>query len=265
MPRPKVQRVPAEAAREPTAVGRLPGHDAMHGKPLYVRVEEHLRELISSGKLVPGDLIPSEPQLARSLGVSQGTAKKGIDNLVRERLLYRHQGKGTYVSRIDFNNSLFRFFSYGDAEGKDQRIHKETTRRRRLPGPPEVCRRLHRAPGTELLYVERVGYGSRRAPVLMERSWWPAELLPGLEKEELHIPDLMYAVVAEKFGVLVVRAEETLTAEASDAETAAVLGIDEGSPVVVLKRMTYTTGNQLIEFRITKGRADKFSYKTEIR
>ena len=86
-------------------------------KPLYRVVEDYLMAFIDSGELVSGDLIPSEPQLAATLGVSQGTVKKAIDNLVWEKKLYRHQGKGTYVSRIDFNDSLFRYFSYGGADG----------------------------------------------------------------------------------------------------------------------------------------------------
>ena len=44
-------------------------------KPLYQVVEDHIRGLIDAGTLVPGDLIPSEPQLARQLQVSQGTVK----------------------------------------------------------------------------------------------------------------------------------------------------------------------------------------------
>ena len=62
-----------------------------------------------------------------------------------------------------------------------------------------------------------------------------------------------------------VRAEETLTADAADAQTAEILGIEPGAPVLVLHRETYTTNNRIIEFRVSKGRADKFSYKTEIR
>jgi GntR family transcriptional regulator len=233
-------------------------------KPLYQVVEDHIRRLINSGELVPGDLIPSEPQLARQLHVSQGTAKKAIDNLVWEQRLYRHQGKGTYVSNIDFNNSLFRFTTYGDAEGLPTRLQKETTARRIEPGTPELCDKLDSEPGTPLLYIERVGYVDERA-VMVEYSHWRADVVPGLEKEEVHIPDLFYALIVEEFGIPVVRAEETLTADAADAQTAEILGIEPGAPVLVLHRETYTTNNRIIEFRVSKGRADKFSYKTEIR
>ncbi len=232
--------------------------------PLYKVVEEHIRQQINAGELVAGDLIPSEPQLAEALNVSQGTVKKAIDNLTRERLLYRHQGKGTYVSRINFNNSLFRFFSYGTHEGGGVRIRKETPVRRIKRGPAEVCRRLRLPTGSELIYIERVGYVERDV-VLIEKSWLDATKLRGLENEALHIPDLMYALIVEKFGVPVVRAEETLTAEAADKRTAKLLGIEANDPVVVLMRLTYTVQEQPIEYRITRGRADRFSYKTEIR
>ena len=233
-------------------------------KPLYQVVEDHIRGLIDAGELVPGDLIPSEPQLAKLLDVSPGTAKKAIDNLVWEQRLYRHQGKGTYVSNIDFNNSLFRFTTYGDAAGQPTRIHKETTARHVEAGSPELCDRLGTAHDTPLLYIERVGYVDAQ-PIMVEYSHWRSELVPGLEDEDLHIPDLLYALIVDKYGIPVVRAEETLTAGAADAKTAAILGIETGAPVLVLNRETYTTSNRIVETRVSKGRADKFSYKTEIR
>ena len=111
-------------------------------KPLYRVVEDYLNDLIDSGQLVSGDLIPSEPPLASLLGVSQGTVKKAIDNLVWENKLYRHQGKGTYVSSIDFNNSLFNYVSYGDVEGDSVRLDKKTTRRYIESGNTEICRKM---------------------------------------------------------------------------------------------------------------------------
>lgn len=234
-------------------------------KPLYQVVEDHIRTLIDSGALVPGDLIPSEPQLARQLGVSQGTAKKAIDNLVWEKRLYRHQGKGTYVSSIDFNNSLFRFTTYGDASGEHMRIHKETTQRKLIQAPDWVYAKLQpEKERNNTLHIERVGFVEEK-PVMVEYSYWCAELVPGLESEAIHIPDLLYALIVERYNVPVVRAEETLTAGAADPQTAGLLHIEAGSPVLVLSRTTYTRDNKIIEVRTSKGHADRFSYKTEIR
>ena len=79
--------------------------------PLYKKVEQHIRDNIENGNWVPGDLIPSESQMSESLNVSVGTVRKAIDLLEQEKLLYRHQGKGTYVSRVDFDNSCLLYTS----------------------------------------------------------------------------------------------------------------------------------------------------------
>ncbi len=233
-------------------------------QPLYQKVEEHIRQQINTGLLTPGDLIPSEPRLSKELDVSIGTVKKALDNLVWQGLLFRHQGKGTFVSRIDFNNSLFKFFSYADKKGKEVRIRKSTTDRWRGKGPKKICKQLGVSEGTDLLFIERIGYINHR-PTFFENSWWIAELVPDLEKEETHIPDLFYALIVDHYQIPIVRAEEILTAEACDKNTAAKLNIKVGSPVVVLNRATYTVGDKIVEVRTTKGRADQFSYKREIR
>jgi GntR family transcriptional regulator len=234
------------------------------GTPLYKVVENFLQEQITAGELAPGDLIPSEPQLAKHLSVSIGTVRKAIENLVHQNMLYRHQGKGTYVSRIDFNNSLFRFFSYGTHSGNPVRIRKQTPVRELRKGSDKICQRLQVDANTDMVYIERVGFRDEKA-VLVEKCWWVADLVRGLEKEDVHIPDLLYAVVVDQFNLPIIRSEESLTAEIADQATASRLGIKVGDPLVVLHRLTYSKNNQPVEFRITRGRADSFSYRTEIR
>ena len=119
-------------------------------QPLYQKVEEHIRQQINAGVLIPGDLIPSETRLSKELDVSIGTVKKALDNLVWQGLLFRHQGKGTFVSRIDFNNSLFKFFSYADQKGKEVRIRKSTTDRWRGKGPKKICKQLGVSEGSRI-------------------------------------------------------------------------------------------------------------------
>ncbi|MFT5258761.1 MAG: GntR family transcriptional regulator [Saprospiraceae bacterium] len=233
-------------------------------EPLYQIVENYIQEQIQTGKLVPGDLVLSEPRLSNLLNVSQGTVKKAIENLTWQGVLFRHQGKGTFVSRIDFNNSLFRFFSYGDEKGGDVRIRKSTPHRHVEAGSAEICERLQVPAGTPLLYIERLGLVDQ-LPTFVEYCWWVASTVPGLEKEDIHIPDLFYALIVDQYDIPIVRAEETLTAAACGEQTAAKLEIEVNSPLVVLNRTTYTVNDKIVEVRTTKGRADRFSYRREIR
>src|SRR4029077_10636831 len=86
-------------------------------RPLYAKVREQLVERIRSGVWKPGQLIPSEFEIAAEFGVSQGTARKAISALAAERLVMRQQGRGTFVVEHTPAHVLFRFFNMFDAAG----------------------------------------------------------------------------------------------------------------------------------------------------
>src|SRR5919205_918574 len=69
-------------------------------RPLYRQVRELLVRRLAEGVWQPGQLLPSEGQLAAELGVSQGTVRKALDSLTAERLLVRRQGRGTFDAEL---------------------------------------------------------------------------------------------------------------------------------------------------------------------
>ena len=77
--------------------------------PLYVQVKQRITEELVSGKWRAGDMIPSEIELANDFKVSQGTVRKAIDALSNEKILVRRQGKGTYVTTHDEEQTQLRF------------------------------------------------------------------------------------------------------------------------------------------------------------
>lgn len=64
--------------------------------PKYVQIKNNLIKIIEEDGLKEGDLLPSETFLATSYGVSRVTVRQAIDQLVREGLVYKIQGKGTF-------------------------------------------------------------------------------------------------------------------------------------------------------------------------
>ena len=75
-------------------------------KKLYQKVIEYINQEIKNGNLANGDLIPSESQLSKLLGVSIGTIRKAVDKLENINVLYRQHGKGTFISNYGFDNRL---------------------------------------------------------------------------------------------------------------------------------------------------------------
>ncbi|MFN3614157.1 MAG: GntR family transcriptional regulator, partial [Rubrimonas sp.] len=80
----------------PAPRGRRRGSDV----PLYEMVDSLIRKRLVENVWGPGTMLPSEIQLAKELGVSQGTVRRALDALVAEGLLNRRQGLGTFVSEM---------------------------------------------------------------------------------------------------------------------------------------------------------------------
>lgn len=66
--------------------------------PLYRQIVDGVRREISTGRLAPGDELPSFRALAEQLLVSLITVKRAYEELEREGIIYRRQGLGTFVS-----------------------------------------------------------------------------------------------------------------------------------------------------------------------
>ena len=75
--------------------------------PLYEQVKKAILDRIIAGEWGPGSFLPSEIALAKEYGVSQGTLRKALNALTREKRLVRYQGKGTAVAVLDEDSALF--------------------------------------------------------------------------------------------------------------------------------------------------------------
>ncbi len=159
---------------------------------------------------------------------------------------------------------IFNFFSYGNQTGSSIRIYKTTPIRKKIKATSEISFQLGINQSDDVIYLERRGYIDKKNPIIIEKSWWVAAVVEGLQKPSLHIPDLLYAVIFKEFDTQINSSQEVLTAGIADDETAKILHINKGDPVVILNRHSYAKDKGLVEFRITTGRADMFSYTTSI-
>jgi GntR family transcriptional regulator len=66
--------------------------------PMYYQLQEVMKEHIESGAWPPGGLLPSEPELARSFGVSRAVVRQALAILEDDHQIRRIQGRGTFVA-----------------------------------------------------------------------------------------------------------------------------------------------------------------------
>ena len=126
---------------------------SLDGGPLYKGVQRALMEQLASGDLKPGQLIPSERQLALEFNVSIGTLRKAIDELVENRILIRQQGKGTFVSSHDRERLLFYFFHIVPQKGAKSYPLVESVFFHKSVADDEVSARLKIAIGAPTFHI----------------------------------------------------------------------------------------------------------------
>jgi GntR family transcriptional regulator len=216
-------------------------------RPLYLRIRDALVERLSNGEWKPGATLPNEAELARAFGVSVGTVRKALDCMEAERLLARKQGRGTFVQDQASDELAGRFDNLRAANGA--RIVTDVGETAISEGAANVleCERLALNRSHRVYRIRRILLCNGRPSVLDEASV-PAELFPGLaEKDE--VPHRI-VVLAQRYGLLLGRAEERVSIGTAEAPVAAALGLAAGSPVLRLDRVAFALDGRRVEWRI---------------
>ncbi|MFO1195744.1 MAG: GntR family transcriptional regulator [Burkholderiaceae bacterium] len=234
-------------------LARLPGAvaaDSPTFSPLYRQIKVLLTRGLQAGEWKPGELIPSETELAARFGVSQGTVRKAIDELAADHLLVRRQGRGTFVATHQEARAQFRFLRLRPDHGGDPgAMSSRVLACRRTRAPVDIARALQLRTGETVVQVRRLLSFDAR-PVVLDEIWLPGALFRGLTADRLAAyTGPLYALFESEFGIRMIRAAERLRAVAATRATAADLGVAPGEPVLQVERVTYTYEDRPVEVR----------------
>lgn len=203
---------------------------------------------LASGEWGPGDPIPSESELASRFGVSQGTVRKAIDEMAAENLLVRQQGKGTFVATHKDPGSYFRFLRLVPNDGEIRLTQSVPLECWRAKAGADVARTLAIESGAAIIILRRL-LKLGEEPVVFDEIYLPSELFPDLSLEILRSGESLYSLFETRYGVRMIRADERLRAIAADRVSSDLLQIAEGSPLLLVERVTFTYGNKPVEWR----------------
>jgi GntR family transcriptional regulator len=232
--------------------------------PLYQQIKALITQSLQSGEWKPGELIPSEVELANRFKVSQGTVRKAIDELSAENLVVRRQGKGTFVATHHEARAHFRFLRLvsdgGDALSPENKIIEV----KRLRVPAEVARQLDIKSGDSVISIKRV-QSFDGAPTILEEIWLPGVIFKGLTAERLiEYKGPMYALFETEFGTHMIHASEKIRAVSADAGVAELLFVAENAPLLSVERVSYTYGNRPVEVRRCLYVTERHHYRNEL-
>ena len=230
--------------------------------PLYYQLKEKLLKKIQNGEWKNGQKIPPETELCDLYKLSRITVRKAIEELVHNEYLVRHQGKGTFVADISFEQKLSKFYSFSESllqKGKKEHVKmlsfsvekadENTSEKLSIPVDEAIFRIVR------LRSVDEKAYA-------VETSIIPFHLCPSLKEKEVKEKGLYNSMRA--LGVNPQRIIEKFRASALRSQEAKQMGLKAGQPIINLERITFDD-DVIIEYCVSIVRGDFFTYTVELK
>lgn len=233
-----------------------------NGMPLYLQLYEILKKKITDGEWEQNAMVPTESELMETFSVGRETVRRAVLKLVSEGYLYRRRGKGTFVCRPrpeDGMEQLVSFTSEMLARG-----YKPGTlvlnHDQRLPDQ-EVKSILNLPEGEEITYIKRLRTAND-LPVAVEESYLNRAILGDVDEEKLGGSFYNYLVYDKKLRLG--RVMQEISSILADEDTAKLLEVEPGHPVLQLSRLIYDTDNTPFFWLTFRYRGDIYSVKTKL-
>ncbi len=230
--------------------------DLTGDQPAHARIGDWLERLIVSRILKPGDKLPSEVEIANALGVSRMTLRQALGSIESKGLIDRRRGRfgGNFVAapRFEFDHASLPGFTE-----QMRRIHVEAGAKvlgaaTRRP-TADVRQRLVLNRGDQVHEILRAR-SANGEPIVLEEAYLPAAIFPGMLSANL--TGSLYAIMRE-YDASPFSADEEIEATPATEQQAEILGIDAGSPLLLITRTSFTQEGVAVEFSRDYHRADR--------
>ena len=234
--------------------------DHQADEPKYYAVKRHLLEFI--GSLQPGSPVPTERELATRFETSRTTARQALSELVVEGRLVRRQGSGTYVAEPKITWPLYLASFTEQVEASGFRPSSELLETQRVAATAVLAEQLAVPQRAPVYRIERLRLADNW-PVAVESSWLPADRFPGLTRL-IRTHGSLHAVLAEHYDTCLKTGEETIQTAPATPREAGPLGIDVGTPMLIVSRQNFDTKGTPVEFGRTWFRSDRVTLVTHL-
>jgi GntR family transcriptional regulator len=239
-------------------VPSLPGVE----QPRYVQVYRLIADEIARGTLAPGEKVPSERLLMETLGVSRTTVRRALRELAEDGIIEASARRGSFVSFAPLAepaNRLMSFTELGADRGlvASARVLLMTV----LPATIEEAEVFAVAPGADLFHLSRLRMLDG-VPAAVDYSRIPlarAPFLPTLDFTRRSLYETL-----DRAGASPVRAAYSVASAAADPDRAALLGLDEGEPLLVASTTTFDAAGKVVELGETAYRSDRYRFQTTL-
>jgi len=234
----------------------------MSTKAVTKQTETRTKVLDLIDQLDVGDAIPSERQLCADLGVSRLTVRAALDDLVRDGMLIRRHGSGTFVSEPKIAQELTMTSFTEDMRRRGMVPGSRTLDLHVSPAGAHLGRLLHVSPSEPVVLIKRVRLADHET-MAIETLHVRESLVPGLTASELEQRSF-YDILQERFGIEIVGGLQTIEPTVTNEEESEALGVPLHSPAFLFERTTRSATGEIVEYVRSIYRGDRYKLVTEL-
>jgi GntR family transcriptional regulator/GntR family frlABCD operon transcriptional regulator len=209
---------------------------------IYTRIYQDLKNGIQEGQYKAGSILPSENDLRRTYQTTRVTVRQALDKLLKEELIYKEKGKGSFVKAEMPSIGLLSFKGFTEVLARE---YHTKTQMLQVPSvqsfPNDFFYKLSQEE-KQCIYLERLRFVDDE-PVMLEKTYIPNTLLEkpieNIIKEPL-LENSLFKTLQNKFQVVVTGLEQAIRAIESNKLVAQHLKVRHKSPILYIQRR-YTT------------------------
>jgi GntR family transcriptional regulator len=221
-------------------------------QPLYLVARDQLITSLAKGVYPPGSALPAEKTLATLYGISVGTLRKAVDELVNEGLLLRQQGRGTFVASHDRERLLYFFFHIVRIGGhKDSYPVVTLNKFSRGRADAKSARLLQIEVADPVIKIRNVQRLQNQPLIVDDITLSQKNFANMTEQTVSRRAGTMYQLYQEEFGLTVADTEERLRAVSAPANIAGLLSVNAGTPLLLTERLAVGYEREPIELRVS--------------
>lgn len=229
--------------------------------PLHYQIKQIIEEMIANEELKPGDMIPTERELCEIQGVSRMTINKAIMSLVNDGILYREQGKGTFIAEPKEKHQLTKFKGLTeemrgrglaiDTKILSFEIKKATKQSKSILSMPEEK--------DMVIEITRLRICENK-PFALETVTIPYHLFPDITREAIEGKSL-YGVFKEKYGCNLTKAKQTIEPIMLNEYESKLLIQQNKALALMFMRVAYIENEVPVEYTKSIYLADRYKFE----
>lgn len=228
--------------------------------PAYCQLKKIILNKIQNGEFKEECPIPSERSLSEMMQISRMTVRQALNQLVYEGVLFREHGRGTFVSKVKFEQRNIMSFSeivkQNGMEASTRILSFEIREAEEL-----ISTYLHLIKNEKVYNLKRLRLANKK-PIGIEEVFIPQKYCPGLEKKDLTTS--LYGIMKNKYDYYIHFVDYVIEAVKPSEEEKILLEIEKPVSVLVTKGINYIEADTRLLYERSAYRSDEYKYSARI-